>query len=142
MCNQQENYYHLVAGVDWSRFGIKAGLESLGGGGDTPTSFGQAFQTPLATLHKFNGRADQFLLTPGTGLQDLYVQGSAKALGGKFALTYHDFSPESGDGDLGRELDLFGSWAFLEHYSVVAGISVFDSKADFLSDISKAWLMS
>src|SRR3546814_3361296 len=32
-----------------------------------------AFQTPLATLHAFNGWADRFLSTPGNGLEDIYV---------------------------------------------------------------------
>ncbi len=36
-----------------------------------------AFQTPLATLHKFNGFADQFLVTPAGGLQDIYFYAKA-----------------------------------------------------------------
>ena len=31
-----------------------------------------ALQTPLATLHKFNGWADLFLTTPNAGLEDAY----------------------------------------------------------------------
>ena len=33
-------------------------------------------QTPLATLHAFNGWADMFLTTPANGLQDLYFRAS------------------------------------------------------------------
>jgi len=137
----KENYLHLMAGVDWPKYGIKAGFESLGGGGSTPTDFGQAFSTPLATLHKFNGRADQFLQTPGTGLEDRYVEGTVAALGGKITLTYHDFAAESGGGDLGTEVDLFASWAVLENYTVTTGIASFDADASFLSDVTKVWLM-
>jgi len=36
-------------------------------------------QTPMATLHKFNGWADLFLTTPANGLADTYV-----GLSGKF----------------------------------------------------------
>ena len=43
----------LSAGLGW---------EVLGGDEDEP---GEAFRTPLATLHAFNGWADQFLTTPG-----------------------------------------------------------------------------
>ncbi len=137
----KENYLHLMAGVDWPKYGIKAGFESLGGGGSTPTDFGQAFSTPLATLHKFNGRADQFLQTPGTGLEDRYAEGTVAALGGNVTLTYHDFVAETGGGDLGTEFDLFATWPVLEHYSVTAGIAAFDSEASFLSDVTKVWLM-
>ena len=67
------------AGLDWPVFGFKLGYEVLEGSGTA----GESFQTPLATLHKFNGWADQFLLTPGTGLQDTYLQGTAKAFRGQ-----------------------------------------------------------
>ena len=42
-------------------------------------------QTPLATLHKFDGWADLFLTTPNKGLQDLYA-GAAYRFDGVKAL--------------------------------------------------------
>ena len=33
-----------------------------------------SFATPLATLHKFNGFADQFLATPSQGLEDKFLK--------------------------------------------------------------------
>jgi hypothetical protein len=139
--NYDEGYYHLVAGFDWSKLGAKLGYEVLEGSGTA----GESFQTPLATGHKFNGWADQFVVTPGTGLKDLYIEGSAKFLGGKWALIYHDFSASTGGSDYGNELDFVASWKFLKHYSVLAKYARFSADSNtpiaLHSDISKAWLM-
>jgi hypothetical protein len=82
---------------------LKAGYELLG---SDDGAYG--FSTPLATLHKFNGWADQFLGTPGAGLEDVYVSLVTKIMGGKFVITYHDFSADDSAGadDLGDEIDV------------------------------------
>ena len=104
-----ENYFHVSPGVTGHGFTFKLGYEELGSDGTA------AFQTPLATLHKFNGWADAFLTTPATGgLEDFYVSGAYKVSGTgtafdgtKFKAVYHDFdSEESVVGDFGDELDL------------------------------------
>ena len=57
-------------------------------------------KSPLATLHKFNGFADVFLVTPDRGLEDLYVKlGYTLDLGEtlgplKAAVWYHEFSTD------------------------------------------------
>jgi len=142
-----EGYYHFAAGLDWAKFGVKLGYEVLEGSG----TLGQSFQTPLATLHKFNGWADQFLATPGGGLEDLYIQGTAKALGGKLSLIFHDFSAQTGGSDYGSELDFVASWSVMKNYSILAKFALFevDSNSPLAvnpdpnkrhSDISKFWL--
>ena len=40
-----------------------------------------AFNTPLATKHKFNGWADKFLGTPKEGLEDVYLTAKGKVSG-------------------------------------------------------------
>ncbi len=138
--NYDENYYLLEAGLDWAKYGFKLGYETLEGSG----AVGASFQTPLATLHKFNGWADLFLVTPGGGLEDLYIQGTAKALGGKFSLIYHDFSAQTGSSDYGSELDFVASWSFMKNYSVLAKFALFEvdnsSPISAHTDISKFWL--
>jgi len=135
-----EGYYVVEAGLDWSRFGGKIGYEVLEGSGNA----GESFQTPLATLYKFNGLADQFLTTPPGGLEDLYIQGTLKALGGTFSLVYHDFSVETGGGDYGSEIDFISKWSFWDHYSALLGFGAFDadrSDPQGRSDVTKVWLM-
>ncbi|MFV4641100.1 hypothetical protein ACNJUF_21330, partial [Mycobacterium tuberculosis] len=61
-----EDYLAAEGTVAHGPLGVTAGYEKLGGDGV------HAFQTPMATLHKFNGWADLFLVTPAGGLQDWY----------------------------------------------------------------------
>jgi hypothetical protein len=68
-------------------FGLGAGYELLGSDDSI-----KAFQTPLATLHKFNGFADKFLGTPADGLEDVYVKATTKINGVKLAAIYHDYT--------------------------------------------------
>lgn len=106
--NYDEDYYHLSPGITGYGLTLKAGYEVLSGDGSN------AFQTPLATLHKFNGWADAFLNTPAAGLEDAYVSLSYKidntdtfADGFKIAGIYHNFdSNDSSSGDFGDETDL------------------------------------
>lgn len=85
------NYWLLEP--SWTQWGMtgKLGAEYLGGDGRT------ALQTPLATLHAFNGWDDQFMVTPAGGLKDYYasLNGSMgrSALGSRlgWTLAYHQF---------------------------------------------------
>ncbi|MCG8461780.1 MAG: alginate export family protein, partial [Holophagales bacterium] len=54
------------------------------------------FTTPLATLHKWNGWADKFLVTPATGLETLYLRLRGK-LGERVSwmVIWHDFRSDS-----------------------------------------------
>ena len=101
-----EKYYHFAPSVAGYGFKAQAGYEVLGGDGSN------AFQTPLATLHKFNGWADKFLSTPDAGLEDFYGKVSYKvSTENKWAddttltAVYHDFQGDE-SGDFGTELDL------------------------------------
>jgi hypothetical protein len=70
-----------------------------------------SMQTPMATLHKFDGWADIFLTTPANGLGDTYVGFSGKfpkvkALPGlNYAASYHWFGSDVGHVKFGNEFD-------------------------------------
>ena len=101
--NFSVDYIAGSIGTSFSGFGLKLGYESLGSDGA-----GNRFQTPLATLHKFNGWADIFLSTPPAGLEDKYVSLSKKfkLLGGISAsAAYHDFRSDAGSIKYGTEFD-------------------------------------
>lgn len=108
-------YIFFEGGLEAGGVTYKLGYESLGSDDGQ-----QAFQTPLATLHKFNGWADQFLTTPAEGLNDLYLSASGKALSGNWSLVYHNYSADESNGsdDLGSELDAVYTTSFNEHYSL------------------------
>lgn len=129
-----ENYYLVDAALNWSRWGFGARYEVLGGNG---TTF-ESFQTPLATLHAFNGWADLFVVNPG-GLKDLSISASANILKAKMKLIYHDFSPDTGSGSYGEEIDFAANWPIGDHYSILAKFAVYNADT-FGVDTTKAWL--
>jgi hypothetical protein len=91
-------------GTKFSGVSVKAGYESLGSDDGAV-----GFATPLATLHKFNGWSDQFLGTPGVGLNDLYATVAGKAGGGKWSATFHSYAADEASAtidDLGTELNV------------------------------------
>jgi hypothetical protein len=70
----ETDYIAAELGLEAYGFKLTGGYEQLGAdAGATGIAGGFAFQTPYATLHKFNGWADKFLTTPQTGLQDYYA---------------------------------------------------------------------
>jgi len=87
------NYWLAEAGTSLAGFGLSAGYEVLGPG----------FQTPLATLHRFNGWADRFLVTPPNGLRDLYLGVSRTVLGAQASLVWHRFTSDRLNLDYGTE---------------------------------------
>jgi len=66
-----------------------------------------AVQADFGTNHKFNGFADQFLVTPNSGLRDLYVTGVLRFSGMKLLVSYHNFKPDYGKvfKNFGNEID-------------------------------------
>lgn len=120
------NYYLAELAVGWPAFTVKVGYEVLEG------ESGQgAFATPLATLHKFNGWADRFLVTPQDGLEDVYLSLSGGAGRFKWAAIYHDFSANSGSASYGTELDLLAT--FKTHYNQTFGFKAAFYDADEFS---------
>ena len=92
-----------------SGFGLTGtvGYELLGSDGGL-----HAVQTPMATLHKFNGWADIFLAaTPNAGLQDVYGGlaysfPTVKAVKGLTAqVIYHQYDAAYGSSNYGHEID-------------------------------------
>ena len=98
-------YYQIEAGIGFAGTKLSAGFEVLEGDRTN------AFQTPLATGHKFNGLTDQFLTIPPNGLQDFYLSiNSRLPSDGWLADTvvkagYHQFWADKGSNHYGWEWD-------------------------------------
>lgn len=106
------SYYNIEATASMMGVSLGVGQEFLSGTVDEAmgTDGKTKFQTPLATLHKFNGTADMFLATPTGGLVDTYytLGYNGGTLGSALA-TYHFFETDvamGGKTDLGSELDV------------------------------------
>jgi hypothetical protein len=129
------DYYLLEGGISLSGVTAKLGYEVLA------SDNGVGFNTPLATKHKFQGWADQFLGTPGTGIEDLYLTVGTKLAGVKLLAVYHDYEAETTGDDLGSEFGVVVAKQFNEHYGVSLKYADYDaSTASGKSDTSKLWL--
>lgn len=126
--------YHLIeAGLLGEGWRLGVSRERLGGDGR------YGFQTPLATLHAFNGWADRFLTTPVDGLVDHALSGSrtlgAWTLGGSL----RDFRADRGGRRYGRELDLSLGRAFGPQWNLLFKTARFEGR-DTLADVDKLWV--
>lgn len=107
--NYSADYAAAELGVEAKGLKLFGGYELLGSSKGLALT---SFQTPLATLHKFNGAADIFLTTPPNGLQDLYgTIGYTKPNVGPFdslavLATYHDYSSDRLSLNYGDEVNL------------------------------------
>lgn len=99
------DYWSAEAGTTIAGFNLSGGWERLG------ADNGIAVQTPMATLHKFNGWADMFLTTPPAGLEDAFLTVGRKFDGVRLlpglnaSVTFHQFDSARGDAEYGSEWD-------------------------------------
>jgi hypothetical protein len=134
------DYWSFDAGTTLAGFALTGGWEKLG------SDNGRGLQTPMATLHKFNGWADLFLTTPTNGLEDGYVSLSRKfdkvrSLPGLNAtVVFHQFDSDVGNIEYGTEWD--ASLGFkLGRVGFLAKIADYDAR-DFGVDARKFWLQA
>ena len=132
--NYDTDYYMAEAGVTFVGVTIKGGYEVLASDG------GVGFQTPYATLHKFQGWADKFLVTPGAGIEDAYISVGGKLGPVRLGAVYHDFRAESSSEDWGSEIDLVATWPVLSYLTLQAKYADFNSDSDSYQDTKKLWL--
>ncbi|XOZ32345.1 alginate export family protein [Halomonadaceae bacterium KBTZ08] len=128
-----QSYYHLNLGVDVSGVRFKLGEEMLGSDDGNA-----AFQTPLATLHAFNGFTDRFLSTPAAGLVDRYASLSGALNGVNLMAVYHQFESDEGSGDYGSEAALQATCSLNETYSLGVKYAAYDADG-FSQDAGKAF---
>ena len=127
------SYHHLALTAGRNGWKVRIGQEVLG------SDNGRAFQTPLATGHAFNGWTDQFLGTPGEGLEDNYVRTFAKWGKTKAQLAMHWFSADRGGADFGRELEAVITRPFGKRWSAGFKAARYDANTRGV-DTTKAWL--
>ena len=140
--NYRADYWLADLGIEFGAAKLGLGHERLGADKGLPLT---SFQTPLATLHKFQGWADKFLTTPPNGLRDLYASGGYgwKNVAGfdaiNAAVIHHRFDSDRLGISYGSEWDAMvaakrGRWT--------ATVKLADYRAGtFASDTRKLWLM-
>ncbi len=131
------SYWNLDAGVIFGDFDVGLGWEVLTGNADSP---GEAFRTPFATLHAFNGWADKFLATPAAGLDDRYLKIRATRGKATVQLRYHAFEAEDGGADFGDELDLQIGYKLNDRLRGDLFLASYDGGSG-IADTDKFWVM-
>jgi len=129
-------YYRLEARGKRESLWFGLGLEVLGGSTDKGR-----FTTPLATLHKWNGWADKFLVTPPDGLQDLYAGVGGKVGPVSLMGFYHRFSADSESTTYGQELDANVSYKAAWKQVFALRLAYYDAD-ELREDTFKLWLWS
>jgi hypothetical protein len=128
------DYYTVELGATLKGITGKVGIESLGSDKGL-----YAFGTPLATLHAFQGWADQFLTTPNQGIEDSYVSVGATIAGGALTVVLHDYAADRSTAtidDLGDEFNIQYTLPFKNNYTW--GIKYADySKGDIAAKADK-----
>lgn len=126
-------YYMAELGYKVKGVTLAAGYEQLG---SDDGNF--AFRTPLATLHKFQGWADKFLVTPADGIEDVYFKVAGKVGPANLAMFYHDFSADEGSADYGTEFDAVATYPINKNISAQLKYAKYDAE-DFSTDTDKLW---
>ncbi len=131
-------YYHFaVDSTIQKKWNVGIGCEVLG------SDDGVSFQTPLATLHKFNGWADRFLATPPQGLQDLYAQaGVVLPYEIPLKFIYHKFDSDKQDINYGQEFDVEISKKFYERFTAMVAYAYFDGQSAAYPDSQRVWVQT
>ena len=131
-------YRLLEAGAGRGRLNARLGRERLAGNGT------HAFQTPLATLHAFNGWADVFSVTPASGLEDRYA-----SLGGAWVtpawpsvdwtVAWHEFDRTTDGPAHGTEWNASLGTRLANGWSILLKLADYRAEG-FGRDTRKAWL--
>lgn len=127
------DYFRGDAGYTFNGIRIGVGHEVLGGDGT------YAFQTPFATLHKFNGVTDKFLSTPVDGLVDTEINVKGKAGDWTLGGAWHDFSADNGSAGYGSEFSVFAATALTDYADIRVELGDY-SADDYSSDTTKIWV--
>jgi len=146
------NYYNIEVGGAFKVAGkpvvVKLGHEVLEGNGVN------AVQTPLATVHAFNGWADKFVgapggtATPAGGLEDTSLTVVVKGLIGpsKLVFQYHDYKSDQtvgGVSDYGSEWGVLFAKPVSKRWLGLVKYTNFEDGGDgFSFDSEKFWLIA
>lgn len=145
----EADYGLAEIGYGTSLISATVGIEILGADdhpekNDMPQATGRGFQTTLATLHKFQGWADQFLNggtgNLNTGIEDRYLALEGLALGLQWGLNYHEYEAAEATpalDELGSEWGASVEKKF-DNYSAALKYASYEAD-DFSYDKDKLW---
>lgn len=122
------DYYLVDVGLRYQKVTTRLAYEVLEGSSNMVAN--EAFQTPLATGHAFQGWADKFLTTPAGGIEDTYLVIDFPVLGANVKIRYDMYEAETGSYDYGDELGIWATLPLGKNYSVALKYAAFDADSD------------
>lgn len=134
-------YWLAEAGAEVGQAKLGLGYEVLGADEGAPLT---SFQTPLASLHKFQGWADKFVTTPPNGVRDWYASagyGWKQAAGFDTiaaSLVFHRFDSDRLGLHYGNEIDAQLA-AKRGRWTATAKLAAYDAD-ELATDTLKFWL--
>lgn len=133
------DYLGAGLGLKTAKGAVSLGYERLDGDGR------QGFQTPLATLHAYQGWDDVFLTTPRNGVRDLNLRATrtVKLSNGKalrLQLAAHNFEAAKGAQAYGSELDVLAAYPLTKRLNLEAKAARFDGVGPAYPDRTKVWV--
>lgn len=132
------NYFAISANKSVQVMSGTIGYERLEGNSNIAN---RAFQTPLATNHKFHGWAEAFTTKPDRGLQDLYGTIAAHSGQVTVSFTYHHFRFESGSPKkAGNEVDLGADMRLNDSIGFNISYANFNPKNSSATNTRRIWL--
>ena len=99
-----------------------------------------AFRTPAATLHRYQGWTDKFLIAPPDGVKDAWFSIAGNIGGARLTGVYHDFSAAEGGGSYGSELGFDVTYTLQNQVSLEFKIATYDPDG-YATDTAKAWFI-
>jgi len=141
------HYLRLGGGANWKGWYLRLDREILSSNHGV-----YGFQTPLATLHPFQGWADQFTTTPKQGVVDTYLSFGGKVQDVSLSGEWHRYDADEkfalangGRGDhYGDELNLAAAYSFTQQLSGKLEYANFNEEDIAATgrkrDIEKFWL--
>jgi alginate export protein len=118
---------------------FSVGQEILSGvAGNADPAASPSFQTPLATLHKWQGWADKFLTTPPEGIHDTFVGLGFRRPRWRVQAVWHDFTADATSLHFGTEMDALAAVKLEKGPELL--LKYADFRADGqLTDTQKFW---
>lgn len=133
------DYLLIEPGIATGPITLRLGMERLEGDGTT------ALQTPLASMHPFNGWADKFLTTPPNGLRDLYADATVRlprvagVTGSTLRMVWHDYGSTRGSIAYGQEWNAMLTVPINSRLTAMMKFARYQADS-FATDTTKGWL--
>lgn len=140
--DHRADYYLAEASLARRAATATLGYEVLGADRGAPLT---SFQTPLASLFKFQGWTNRFLTTPPDGVRDLYATAAAGwrtrgvLTGVNLSATWHRFESDRASRHYGDEVNLLAAARLGRRTTLSARYAHYDADR-FATDTDKFWL--